>query len=66
VTCWVIGNGDRTERVSRVLLAWRGNPGCLARDGAVLPSVPASRHAAGDGPVAPDRLEGYSILVIME
>jgi hypothetical protein len=39
--CWVIGSQDRTERVSRVLLAWRGNAGCLARDGAVSPPAPA-------------------------
>jgi hypothetical protein len=24
MACWVICSGDRTERVSRVLLAWRG------------------------------------------
>ena len=24
VVCWVIGSGTRTERVSRLLLAWRG------------------------------------------
>ena len=40
VACWVIGSKDRTDRVSRVLLAWRGNAGCLARDGAVPPPVP--------------------------
>ena len=29
VTCWVFGSDARTTRVSRVLLAWRGDPGCL-------------------------------------
>jgi hypothetical protein len=43
VACWVIGSRDRTERVSRMLLAWRGNVGCLAQDGAVPPPVPAAR-----------------------
>ncbi len=41
--CWVIGSGARTERVSRVLLAWRGNVGCLARDGAVPAARPRRR-----------------------
>ena len=26
VGCWVVRNDARTDRVSRVLLAWRGNP----------------------------------------
>jgi len=28
--CWVIGNEDRTERASRLLLARRGDASCLA------------------------------------
>jgi hypothetical protein len=41
IACWVFGSDARADRVSRVLLAWRGNPGCLARDGAVpLPARP--------------------------
>ena len=51
--CWIIGSKDRTDRVSRVLLAWRGNAGCLARDGAIPP--PARRRGGGSGPGAPDR-----------
>lgn len=43
VGCWVIGSRDRTERVSRLLLACRGNVACL----------PGKAHsestAAGDG-----------------
>ena len=38
VACWVIGSGDRAERVSRMLLAWRGNADCIAQD-----TVPATR-----------------------
>jgi hypothetical protein len=41
--CWEIGSEDRTARLSRVLLAWRGNARCLARDVAVSPSAPAAR-----------------------
>jgi hypothetical protein len=41
--CWVIGSKDRTDRVSRVLLAWRGNIGCLTRDSAIPPPIPAGR-----------------------
>jgi hypothetical protein len=41
--CWVIGSKDRTDRVSQMLLAWRGNADCLARPGAVSPSIPAAR-----------------------
>lgn len=29
VACWVVGSGDRTERVSRLLLACRGDAACL-------------------------------------
>jgi hypothetical protein len=29
VSCWVVRSDARTDRVSRVLLAWRGNAGCL-------------------------------------
>ena len=46
--CWVIGSGDRAERVSRVLLAWRGNARLLDPEGrwpggasATSPLVPA-------------------------
>jgi len=28
VACWVIGSEDRTDRVSQVLFAWRGNADC--------------------------------------
>jgi hypothetical protein len=43
VACWVIGSEDRTEHVSQMLLAWRGNANCLARDNADSPSAPAVR-----------------------
>ena len=43
VACWVIGSEARTARVSRVLLAWRGNPGCLPSDGAAPAVPPGSR-----------------------
>jgi hypothetical protein len=42
VACWVIGSGDRTERVSRILLAGRGDANCLPPVPAG-PSLPASR-----------------------
>jgi hypothetical protein len=29
VGCWVVCSDARTDRVSRVLLAWRGNADCL-------------------------------------
>lgn len=43
IGCWVVRSDDRTDRVSRMLLAWRGDAGCLARDGAIPPSAPAAR-----------------------
>jgi hypothetical protein len=58
VACWVIGSGDRTERVSRVLLAWRGDPGCLpsGAPAAVAPSRRRPRRRpwprGGERPVA--------------
>ena len=44
--CWVICSDARTDRVSRVLLAWRGNVGCLAPGGPAAPSssVPRPRR----------------------
>ncbi len=42
VACWVFRSDARTERVSRVLLAWRGNVGCLPPVGADAPE-PAPR-----------------------
>jgi hypothetical protein len=40
LTILVIGSDARTERVSRVLLAWRGNVGCLAPRGTTGPVHP--------------------------
>ena len=37
--CWVLGSEDRTARLSRVLLAWRGNTRCLPQ--AARPGGPA-------------------------
>jgi hypothetical protein len=39
VICWVIASGDRTDRVSRIMLAGRGEASCLA-PGTGAPSVP--------------------------
>ncbi|MGH3224289.1 MAG: hypothetical protein ACRDPY_37340 [Streptosporangiaceae bacterium] len=43
--CWVIRSDARAGRLSRVLLAWRGNASCLAAD-----AVPARAPAAPPGP----------------
>lgn len=43
VTCWVLGSKDRTDRFSRVLLAWRGNSSCLTPGISLLPSPPVPR-----------------------
>jgi hypothetical protein len=43
VACWVIGSEARTERVSRMLLAWRGNPECLAPRADISPPQPSPR-----------------------
>jgi hypothetical protein len=40
VACWVIRSEDRTARVSRMLLAWRGNASCLAPWRGASPSPP--------------------------
>lgn len=45
VACWVIGSGDRTERVSRILLAGRGDATCLPPVPTALPPpAPRPRH----------------------
>jgi hypothetical protein len=41
VICWVIASGDRTDRVSQMMLAWRAVASCPA-SGIVAPPVPAS------------------------
>lgn len=48
VACWVLSSEDRTARLSRVLLALRGNARCLPRGSAVptVPSAPRSRRRA--------------------
>jgi hypothetical protein len=38
---WIFRSDARTERVSRVLLAWRGNADCLPPSGAAAPGSPA-------------------------
>jgi hypothetical protein len=43
VVCWVIGSGVRSERVTRMILARRGDAGCLA------PGQAASSAAARGG-----------------
>ena len=43
VTCWLLGSDARAARVSRVLLAWRGDAGCLAAGGAAASAAPALR-----------------------
>lgn len=42
VICWVISSGDRADRVTRMILAGKGNAGCLTPSPSA-PSSPASR-----------------------
>ena len=44
VACWVVHNEDRTDRVSRVLLAWRGNARCLTKRSTAVPGQPGLMH----------------------
>ena len=41
MTCWVIGSGDRTNRASQLMLAWRGQAECLT-SATPLPTASAS------------------------
>ena len=41
VICWLLGSDARAARVSRVLLAWRGNPDSLAAQSSTVPDPPA-------------------------
>jgi hypothetical protein len=45
VGCWVVSSDARTDRVSQVLLAWRGNPDCLPA-APTLATVPRPRRWA--------------------
>lgn len=47
VACWIIGSHDRSERVTRLLLARRGDPACLAQ-GPSAPAVFESRQPVDD------------------
>jgi hypothetical protein len=42
VICWIISNGDRSDRAARMMLALRGKASCLAPRPAVG-AVPAPR-----------------------
>ena len=46
VACWVVCDDARTNRVSRLLLAWRGNASCLGPGGTAAPPqvAPRPRH----------------------
>ncbi|MDQ2816377.1 MAG: hypothetical protein M3Z75_32185 [Actinomycetota bacterium] len=46
VGCWVIASKERAERVNRLLLAWRGNVGCLSggTPAAPRPIIPHPRR----------------------
>lgn len=43
VACWVFGSDARADRVSRVLLAWRGDASCLVPGGIAAPGPPVRR-----------------------
>jgi hypothetical protein len=57
VTCWVIASRERTDRVSQMMLARRGQAGG-PEPGAAAPPVPASRPTT-----APDGQGGRPISV---
>jgi hypothetical protein len=42
VICWIISNGDRSDRVAQLMLALQGRTSCLAPRPAV-PAVPGRR-----------------------
>ena len=42
VTCWIIGNGDRSDRVTRMIFARQGDARCLVPDPSAA-SLPASQ-----------------------
>ncbi len=44
VACWLFSNDARTNRVSRVLLAWRGNPDSLSTGGPAAPAPDPSHR----------------------
>jgi hypothetical protein len=43
VICWIIGSGARSDRVTRMILAWRGDARCLM-PGTSAPPARASRR----------------------
>jgi hypothetical protein len=53
VACWVFGSDARADRVSRVLLAWRGNASCLTSGSAATPDSPARRPRCWSWPWRP-------------
>ena len=69
VVCWVIGSGDRSDRVTRMIYARRGDARCLGA-GSPAVSLPTSRprrasvrprgDAAGKPPDPPPRAAAVS------
>ena len=42
IICWIVGNADRSDRVTRMILAKRGDASCLA-SGSSAPATPTSQ-----------------------
>jgi hypothetical protein len=53
-TCWVIASGDRTNRVSQLMRAWRGQADCLT-SATSLVSVPGPGTPSPTGHGRPGR-----------
>jgi hypothetical protein len=51
IVCWVLGSDVRAPRVTRMLLAWRGNPSCLPPGGAASPRVGAAPVTMAEAPM---------------
>lgn len=51
VACWLLGSDARAVRVSQVLLAWRGDPGCLAPGDTTAPTAANAPLALAAAPV---------------
>ena len=60
--CWVFRSDARPERVSRMLLAWRGNNACVR---STAQARPHCGRGAGPGCGTGERPGGYFILAPM-
>lgn len=63
VICWIVSNDDRCERVSRIMLARRGNASCL-KPGAGMARRPGRGNVKLSGIMAHHSISNKTLAVL--